>query len=47
MSVQTGLGYACHQFAEDRVAGKLAHFAYALTHIFQITRWNRTLRLVN
>lgn len=29
------------------VRGKFAHFAYALTHIFQITRWNRTLRLVN
>jgi signal peptidase I len=29
------------------VAGKLAHFTYAVTHIFQITRWNRTLRLVN
>ena len=28
-------------------SGKLYHFAYALTHIFQITRWNRTLRLVN
>jgi signal peptidase I len=27
--------------------GKLYHFAYAVTHIFQITRWNRTLRLVN
>ena len=26
---------------------KLYHFAYAITHIFQITRWNRTLRLVN
>jgi len=26
---------------------KLYHFAYALTHILQITRWNRTLRLVN
>jgi signal peptidase I len=26
---------------------KLAHFAYALTHLFQITRWNRTFRLVN
>jgi len=25
----------------------MAHFAYAVTHIFQITRWNRTLRLVN
>jgi|SRR5271170_7924557 len=31
----------------NSVAGKLAHFAYAVTHIFQITRWNRTLRLVN
>jgi signal peptidase I len=29
------------------LGGKLEHFAYALTHIFQITRWNRTLRLVN
>ncbi len=29
------------------VAGKLAHFAYAVTHMYQITRWNRTLRLVN
>ena len=33
--------------APNSVAGKLAHFAYAVTHIFQITRWNRTLRLVN
>ena len=29
------------------VGDKLYHFAYAVTHIFQITRWNRTLRLVN
>jgi signal peptidase I len=29
------------------VAGKLAHFAYVITHFFRITRWNRTLRLVN
>ena len=29
------------------MGGKLYHFAYAITHIFQITRWNRTLRLVN
>jgi signal peptidase I len=29
------------------VSGKLYHLAYALTHIFQITRWNRTLRLVH
>lgn len=27
--------------------GKLQHMAYAVTHIFQITRWNRTLRLVH
>src|SRR5258708_7067905 len=27
------------------VSGKLYHLAYAVTHIFQITRWNRTLRL--
>jgi signal peptidase I len=31
----------------NSVAGKLAHFVYGLTHIFQSTRWNRTLRLVN
>ena len=29
------------------VAGKLTHFAYAVTHVFRITRWSRTLRLVN
>jgi signal peptidase I len=29
------------------MAGRLAHLGYALTHVFQITRWNRTLRLVN
>jgi signal peptidase I len=28
-------------------SGKLYHLAYALTHIYQITRWNRTLRLVH
>ncbi len=26
--------------------GKLAHFAYAVTHLFQATRWHRTFRLV-
>ena len=26
---------------------KLYHLAYAVTHVFQLTRWNRTLRLVN
>jgi signal peptidase I len=29
------------------VTGRLSHLAYAVTHIFQITRWNRTLRLVH
>ncbi|MGA7376678.1 MAG: signal peptidase I [Candidatus Sulfotelmatobacter sp.] len=29
------------------VAGKLTHFAYAVTHVLRITRWSRTLRLVN
>jgi signal peptidase I len=28
-------------------SGKLYHFAYSMTHMFQITRWNRTFRLVN
>jgi signal peptidase I len=26
---------------------KLYHLAYAVTHVFQITRWDRTFRLVN
>jgi signal peptidase I len=25
---------------------KLLHFAYSVTHLFQLTRWDRTLRLV-
>jgi signal peptidase I len=29
------------------VGDKLFHFAYAVTHIFQITRWDRTFRAVN
>jgi signal peptidase I len=29
------------------VTGRLYHAAYAITHIFQLTRWNRTLRLVH
>ena len=29
------------------IAGRLEHLAYAVTHLFQITRWNRTLRLVH
>jgi signal peptidase I len=28
-------------------SGRLNHFAYGLTHVFQVTRWHRTLRLVN
>jgi signal peptidase I len=28
-------------------ADKLYRFSYAVTHLFQITRWKRTLRLVN
>ncbi len=27
--------------------GRLQHLTYAVTHIFQITRWNRTLRLIH
>ena len=26
---------------------KIFHFAYAVAHLFQNTRWNRTLRLVH
>jgi signal peptidase I len=33
--------------APSSVSDKLYHFAYVVTHIFQITRWNRTLRLVH
>jgi signal peptidase I len=29
------------------VGDRLHHFGYTVTHIFQLTRWNRTLRLVN
>jgi hypothetical protein len=29
------------------LAGKLYHVLYSATHILQITRWNRTLRLVH
>jgi signal peptidase I len=43
-SVQEGDG---ENTAANTLAGKLAHFVYSMTHIFQITRWNRTLRLVN
>jgi signal peptidase I len=33
--------------APSSVGDKLYHFAYAITHLFQITRWDRTLRLVS
>jgi signal peptidase I len=42
-SVREGDG----EVTPSSLAGKVAHFAYALTHISQITRWNRTLRVVN
>ena len=31
----------------DTVAGRLHHLIYAVAHVVQITRWNRTLRLVH
>jgi signal peptidase I len=31
----------------ESLSGRLYHIAYAVTHIFQITRWNRTLRLIH
>jgi len=43
-SVQGGEGDGT---APSSVSDKLYHFAYVVTHIFQITRWNRTLRLVH
>ncbi|MFI5069680.1 MAG: signal peptidase I [Terriglobales bacterium] len=32
---------------ESTSEAKLFHFAYALTHLFQITRWDRTFRVVH
>ena len=32
--------------ASPTLGDKLFHFAYAVTHLFQITRWDRTFRLV-
>jgi hypothetical protein len=29
------------------VGDKLYHLAYAVTHFFQITRWDRTFRVVS
>jgi len=28
-------------------SGRLSHLGYAITHLYQLTRWNRTLRLVH
>jgi signal peptidase I len=42
-SVQGSDGEAA---ASASMSEKLYHFAYVVTHVFQITRWNRTLRLV-
>jgi signal peptidase I len=33
-------------FASPAPGDKLYHFAYAVSHLFQITRWDRTFRLV-
>jgi signal peptidase I len=33
--------------AADSPGDKLLHFMYAVTHLFQITRWDRTFRLVH
>jgi len=35
------------RYPSASVPGRLYHLAYAVTHLFQITRWNRTLRLVH
>ncbi len=32
--------------ASETIAAKITHFAYNIGHLFQMTRWNRTLRLV-
>ena len=34
-------------FTPSTLKDKLYHFTYTMTHVFQTTRWNRTLRLVN
>jgi len=35
------------QSPSSTVTGRLYHVVYAITHFYQITRWNRTLRLVH
>jgi signal peptidase I len=32
---------------DPTASDKILHFAHAVSHLFQITRWDRTLRLVN
>ncbi len=32
--------------ADDEPSDKFTNFAYAVTHVFRLTRWNRTFRLV-
>jgi hypothetical protein len=33
--------------ASPTASDRLFHFAYAVTHLFQLTRWDRTFRVVN
>jgi signal peptidase I len=40
-------GWDHDRSASATLGAKLYHLGYAITHIFQITRWHRTLRLVN
>jgi len=35
------------QNPQNSLSARLHHLAYAVTHVFEITRWNRTLRLVH
>ncbi len=35
------------QNAGSETGGNISHMAYAVTHVFESTRWGRTLRLVN
>jgi signal peptidase I len=36
-----------NDYAAGGAGDKVMHFTYALTHLFKITRWDRTFRLVN
>jgi len=36
-----------NEYAAGGAGDKVIHFTYALTHLFKITRWDRTFRLVN